>query len=92
MIMTQRAHLYYSGKVQGVGFRYTVRDIAGRLGVRGWVKNLPDSRVELLAEAEEADLKQFLDNIKECFFRYIREVDISWEPAADDVKDFNIKF
>ena len=89
--MIQRAHLYYSGRVQGVGFRYRVWDMAQGLKVRGWVKNLPDSRVELLAEAEESVLKEFLDKINEYFFRYIQDADISWEPALNDFKDFNIK-
>jgi acylphosphatase len=63
--MTAR-QVYYSGKVQGVGFRYTVRRIAGGFEVTGWVKNLPDGRVELQAMAEEADeLSAFLQAIRD---------------------------
>jgi acylphosphatase len=90
-MMIQRAHLYYSGKVQGVGFRFTVKDMADKSGVCGWVKNLSDGRVEVLAEAEDAVLKEFLDKINEYFSRYIQDADISWEPAVNDFKDFNIK-
>jgi acylphosphatase len=90
--MAQRIHVYYNGRVQGVGFRYTALDIARRSGVSGWVKNLADGRVEILAEAEEAVLKSFLSTINEHFSRYIQDADIAWEPAAGEFKDFNIKF
>jgi acylphosphatase len=56
----------FSGRVQGVGFRYTVRRIAGGFDVIGWVKNLPDGRVELQAMADEGEeLDAFLQAIKD---------------------------
>ena len=48
--ITHRAHVFYSGRVQGVGFRYTAQALALDLGLVGWVKNLPDNRVELVCE------------------------------------------
>ena len=59
-IMKKQLHLYYSGRVQGIGFRYTVQDIAASLKICGWVKNLIDGRVEVLAQAEEDILGGFL--------------------------------
>ena len=50
----------YEGQVQGVGFRYTAHGIAQRFAVAGYVKNLPDRRVELAAEGDEAEVKRFL--------------------------------
>ncbi len=47
-----RAHVYYSGQVQGVGFRFTCRQLASRHVVGGFVRNLPDGRVELVAEGD----------------------------------------
>ena len=56
----------YSGRVQGVGFRYTVKQIASGFDVTGWVKNLPDGRVELQAMTHDADeLDAFLLDIDE---------------------------
>ena len=56
----------YSGRVQGVGFRYTTKQIASGFDVTGWVKNLPDGRVELQAMAHDADeLEAFLQDIDE---------------------------
>jgi acylphosphatase len=53
----------YEGNVQGVGFRWTVRDAAKGFDVTGWVCNLPDGRVELQATGEEDEVRAFLDRI-----------------------------
>ena len=50
----RRAHVYVSGIVQGVAFRYYAQHKAGELGVSGWVKNLPDGRVEAVFEGDDA--------------------------------------
>lgn len=57
--------VFYEGHVQGVGFRYTVRRIAKGFDVTGWVKNLPDGRVELQASGEPEELRAFLVAIRE---------------------------
>ena len=53
----------YEGNVQGVGFRWTVRDAAKGFDVTGWIRNLPDGRVELQATGEEDEVRAFLDRI-----------------------------
>lgn len=57
--------VFYEGRVQGVGFRFTVRQIAKGFDVTGWVKNLPDGRVELQAGGEPAEVRAFLTAIRE---------------------------
>lgn len=90
--MKKRVHVYYTGIVQGVGFRFTTESIASSLDVTGWVKNLADERVEVIAEADEAVLKEFLERIFDSFSRYIRDVEMDWLEATGEFKDFGIKF
>jgi acylphosphatase len=88
--MKKQIHAYFLGRVHGVGFRFTARDIASELGVTGWVKNLRDGRVEVLAEAEEETLKDFLARINKSFSRYIQDVDTQWQHATGEFRDFAI--
>lgn len=88
--MKKQVHVYYSGRVQGVGFRYTAEDLARDFSVTGWIKNLGDGRVELAAEAEEDVLKRFLEEIYKVFSHYIRDADVTWLPATGEFKDFTI--
>lgn len=88
----KRAHAFYSGRVQGVGFRFTAKSVADELGVSGCVSNLHDGRVEIICEGEEKKLKKFLDNIASEFSRYIKNTDINWEKPAKESSSFTITF
>jgi len=90
--MKKQIHVFYSGSVQGVGFRFTAESIANDLGATGWVKNLQDGRVEIIAEAEEEVLKDFLGRISRYFSRYINNIDTEWLEATNEFKDFRIRF
>ena len=91
--MKKRIHVFYSGRVQGVGFRVTAEDTARELGVVGWVKNLRDGRVELVAEAEEAALEQLLDAIRTGSMKnFIEQTEISWSNASDTFDEFVIRY
>ncbi|MCX5709582.1 MAG: acylphosphatase [Candidatus Omnitrophica bacterium] len=90
--MKKQVHVYYSGRVQGVGFRYSAERLAGDAGVTGWVKNMDDGRVEVIAEAEEKSLNKFLDSIAKSFSRYITDTDITWGPATGAYSEFGIGF
>ncbi len=91
--MKKRVHVFYSGRIQGVGFRVTAEETAHRFGVLGWVKNLRDGRVELVAEAEEPALQQFLDAIQTSAMKnFIKEAEISWSGASDTFDEFEIRY
>ena len=89
-----RAQVHYRGQVQGVGFRYTTAAIARQFDVTGTVRNLPDGRVELLAEGRREDVDAFLQRIAERMKGYITDADVQWS-AADAkgaFRDFQITF
>ena len=91
--MKRRVHVFFSGHVQGVGFRVTAEESARHLGVVGWVKNLRDGRVEVVAEAEEPTLEQFLDTLQCGAMRnFIERAEISWSNASDTFDDFEIRY
>jgi len=85
-----RVHVYYSGKVQGIGFRLAAEDTARALGVKGWVKNLADSRVEIVAEADENVLEDFLSKLKSYFAGNIKDTNIKSQKATGEFNDFEI--
>jgi acylphosphatase len=78
--------VFYDGRVQGVGFRYSVKQIAKGFNVSGWVRNLPDGRVELQIAGEEDELRAFLDAIRESELRALikdeSENDLAAPPVA----------
>ena len=89
----KRVHVFYSGHVQGVGFRYSVQDIAMTMSVTGWVKNLEDRRVEVVAEGKHKALEEFIDKISKSYIsRYIKDTDVSWEKPVNEFRDFDIRF
>lgn len=88
----KRVHVHYSGNVQGVGFRFAARDLAKKFGLKGWVKNCADGRVEVVAESPEETLKAFLNDLNLQMAHFIREKNVSWEPANGEFDSFQIKF
>ncbi len=87
----KRAHIYYEGMVQGVGFRYAVERSAAALALKGWVKNLADGRVEVLCEGKEEDIRVFLGKMVSAFGAYIRDSDLEWGDAAGEFEGFDIR-
>jgi acylphosphatase len=85
--------VFYEGRVQGVGFRYTVRSLAKGFDVLGWVRNLPDGRVELQVCGEPAEVRDFLSTIRESELNsYIKAAPELEIPPLSDAKGFEIRF
>jgi acylphosphatase len=86
-----RKSVLYRGHVQGVGFRYTAQSIAKRYEVVGFVRNLPDGRVELVAEGEKHELAAFLDDVRERLLRFIRDERVDTQGATGEFVAFEIR-
>lgn len=83
--------VYYSGQVQGVGFRYTTQRLAENYTVAGYVKNLPSGDVELVVEGPAADVDAFLDAIARRMQGYIKHASVQDAPCAG-YGDFSIRY
>jgi len=88
-----RAHVFVSGRVQGVFFRYEVTKRARRLGVTGWVRNLYDGRVEAVFEGERESVEELVDFChKGPPYARVDRVDVEYQPFRGEFKDFQIKY
>jgi acylphosphatase len=86
-----RMHIFYSGHVQGVGFRYTTKTVATGFEVTGTVRNLPDGRVELIAEGARTELEAFRMAIRDAGFSgLIRDENVAWSDAQNALHGFEI--
>src|SRR5687767_11313269 len=91
LMKRQRVHVFYSGRVQGVGFRYATKNVATGFEVTGAVKNLPDGRVELVAEGGKAELEEFLQGIRDSEVGgLIRQEQVSWSDGTGEFRGFEI--
>jgi acylphosphatase len=89
---TVRRRVYYSGRVQGVGFRYTSQRMAHEHAVAGYVRNLPDGRVELVAEGDPEAIEGLLAAIRRQMHGYIRDIQVVIEPPDDPpLAEFTIR-
>jgi acylphosphatase len=87
-----RLRIYYSGRVQGVGFRYTSQRLAHDHGVGGFVRNLPDGRVELVAEGHQDAVDELVAAIRRQMHGYIRDIQVVSEPPDDPpLLDFTVR-
>ena len=87
-----RAYIIFSGTVQGVGFRFTVQRYALNLGLKGWVKNLPNGSVEILIEGSRQRIEELCRNIEDDFEGYIQNRDIQFVPVEEKFENFRITY
>ena len=85
-------HAFFSGMVQGVCFRFISRELANRHRIKGWVRNLFDGRVELIAEGADEDIDNFLSDLRSEFKRHITDFQLEEVAVSGDYKDFQIRF
>jgi acylphosphatase len=86
-----RQVVFYSGHVQGVGFRYTTREVALGFAVNGYVRNLPDGRVELVVEGSAAEVDAFLQAVRAQLEERIAYVDRHDQAATGEFQGFTVR-
>ncbi|CUU35847.1 MAG: acylphosphatase [Fimbriimonadales bacterium] len=88
----KRLYAQVYGRVQGVGFRWFVQEHATRLGLTGYVRNLPDGSVEVVAEGEESALRTLLEQVLRVGppGAWVREVDAHWDAGTGEFGEFRI--
>jgi acylphosphatase len=90
-MIRERLHIFYSGRVQGVGFRYTAKVTAHGFEVTGLVRNLMDGLVELVAEGHRSELEAFRLAIQDSEVgRFVRQEEVNWSPAKNEFRGFEI--
>jgi acylphosphatase len=89
--VNERRVVYFRGHVQGVGFRYTTIRIAAGFDVTGYVQNLADGRVRVVAEGASAEIERFLAEIRAQLAAYVRDTQSEITPATGEFDDFNIR-
>jgi len=88
-----RAHVFVSGRVQGVFFRSETREKAKKRGVNGWIRNLPDDRVEAVFEGEQESVEKLVESLKRGPPRArVTGVNVAWEHYTGEFEDFEIRY
>ncbi len=88
---SKRMTVLYTGRVQGVGFRYTCKQVAMGFDLTGTVRNLSDGRVELIVEGDESELGEYRQAIREAGLEgFIRQEVDDWSAADGTFKGFQI--
>ena len=83
----------FHGRVQGVGFRFTTVEIARNVDIRGYVQNLMDGSVKLVAEGAEDDLNRFMRDLRDAhIYRYVTGEDVHWSDAKGEYTAFSIRY
>jgi acylphosphatase len=88
-----RLHVYVHGRVQGVFYRRWTKKRADFLNLSGWVKNLEDSRVEIIAEGKKENLERFIEDLRSGPpLSRVDRIDVSSERATGEYNSFEIKW
>lgn len=91
--MKKRAHVYISGRVQGVFFRDSTRKNAEKHNLTGWVKNLKDGRVEAVLEGEEDNIQQLIEWAREGpMMANVTDLEVEWSDYQEEFDNFKIVY
>jgi len=88
-----RVRVFAGGRVQGVAYRFYAEKFAARLDITGWARNLPDGRVEIVAEGTDENVEMFLGRLREGpRLARVEEFEVRREPSTGEFRDFRVVF
>lgn len=88
----KQAHVVISGSVQGIGYRFFIKSWAKTYGVTGWVKNLPEEKVEAVFQGNEEDIENLITKCRKGpFLAEVKDVGVNWEEIGDEFGDFQVE-
>ncbi len=88
----KQVHIFISGNVQGVGYRYFIKSAALQNGIAGWAKNLPGGRVEAVLQGEEKALEKVLEKCRKGpFLAEVKDLDSNWEEVTEALGNFEVR-
>lgn len=91
--MTHRAHIFVSGRVQGVCYRAFTKENAAAIGLNGWVRNTDDGSVEAVFEGSKNEIERMISICRQGpAASLVRDIDVQWEGAAEGLKGFQIRY
>ncbi len=91
--MKVRAHVFVSGRVQGVFFRFETRRLARRLNVAGWVRNRRDGRVEAVFEGERENVERMIEFCRRGpSAARVTDIEVNWEESNGEFEGFNVRY
>ena len=87
----KQAHIFISGSVQGVGYRFFIKSWAKTFGVVGWVKNSPEGKVEAVFQGDEKSVEDLIAKCRKGpFLAEVKDVAVNWEEGGDEFGDFRV--
>ncbi len=88
----KQAHVFISGSVQGVGYRFFVKSWAKTYGIAGWVGNIPDGRVEGVFQGERQAIGELITKCREgSFLAEVKDIEVKWEETEEEFGDFQVR-
>ena len=88
----KQAHVFISGAVHGVGFRFFIKSWARQFGIAGWVGNTADGRVEGIFQGEENSVADLITKCRKGpFLAEVKDVDVQWEEIDEKLSDFQVR-
>jgi acylphosphatase len=91
--LSHQAHIFVTGMVQGIGYRFFVTRLSASLGLSGWVKNLPSGQVEITVEGDRSQIESMVRDLKTGHpYASVKGVAVEWKPWTGEFREFRVEY